>query len=141
MRERRQISERNKTKMYRAKKKKAATDGFLVFCRHGFECFVLKGTLCGHCDSCTKRIVSTRLDCFKQACRYSKVSFGQHLYFFHGKESGLVALWWITVGCLSIDVFMSRSHLVRDFSRVSWSPCTLQLACKFRCFLKALNFK
>lgn len=45
----------------------------------------------GHCDSCTKRIVSTRLDCFKQTCRYSKVTFGQH-FFFHGKESGLVSL-------------------------------------------------
>ena len=39
----------------------------------------LKKRYIGHCDSCTKRIVSTRLDCLKQALRYSQVSFGQHL--------------------------------------------------------------
>lgn len=38
--------EQNQDAQSKKKKRKAAVDGFLVFCRHGFECFVLKRTLC-----------------------------------------------------------------------------------------------
>ena len=61
------------------------------------------------------------------------------------KEKG--CYWWFPYIILGLKhvkwplLTVSLHYLVRDFSRVSWSPYTLQLAWNFRCFLKALNFK